>query len=70
MKYTLADFHPVTSRPELELYYCPGCNATPDDYAIPSHNCSVCRGRNGGGGVVTPEQMFAYLQDTAADLKG
>lgn len=60
IRYAREDFQPVYLVPGQ--HYCPGCNASPDDYAIPSVNCP-CASHGSGKGSLTSEQVEEYLRD-------
>jgi hypothetical protein len=61
MKYNKEAFQSVYLVPGA--YYCPGCNASPEDHDLPSKGCP-CDTHADGQGSLTPEQMQAYLEDS------
>jgi hypothetical protein len=60
-RYACEDFDTVPGVPGT--HYCPGCNRTPDDYAIPSVGCP-CDTHGGGGGSLTAIEVVRYLDET------
>jgi hypothetical protein len=67
-RYVRSDFEPVPVS-GLDAFYCPGCNASADDYAIPSVGCP-CESYGTGAGSLTGEGVDAYLRESEAHAAG
>ncbi len=61
MKYTSRDFEPVIGVPGK--YYCPGCNASPDDAQIIPTNCP-CVTHGNKKGALNVRGVREYLDAT------
>lgn len=57
--YELKDFQPVT-HVKKAVFYCPGCNASPDDWNMPSIHCP-CAEFAEASGSLTMVQVACYL---------
>ena len=57
--YEFADFQPVPHVNKM-VFYCPGCNASYDDYDIPAVTCPCAQFAEGAGSL-TITQAAQYL---------
>jgi hypothetical protein len=58
MRYGLLDFESVAHG--IDAFYCPGCNATAEDYTLPSVGCP-CAEFAEGTGSLRAHQVARYL---------
>ena len=63
MTYTREDFKRCHSADDA--FYCPGCNATPEDFDLPSVGCP-CSAYGTGTGSLTQAGVDAYLKANAS----
>jgi hypothetical protein len=59
MLYNAGDFEAVPGVPNV--FYCPGCNASPDDHSMPSGPHCPCGPYGSGNGSLTAAQVREYL---------
>lgn len=58
MRYEREDFK--LAHTARRMFYCPGCNASPDDWNLPSVGCP-CSTHGKGSGAMTEEEVGRYL---------
>jgi len=67
MKYLATKFNKVQNLRGEPHYYCPGCNASPDDYDMIPVTCP-CATHGSGSGSLSPVQVINYLKDNMTEM--